>query len=889
MATVGGLSSGTSSSVSMYGASMRGFGGLASGLDTDSLIEGMTLGTRTKIQEALKKQTKYQWQMDSYRSVTDKLINFSKKYLDIGSANSPYRASFFDKTLATAKGANSKYLSVSGTSTTLDNMSVLGIKQLAKDTSLVTSNDGSNQVLSTGDINFGDKIISKLNGGNMTIAYGEQNYTLNFKEGDKIVCLEQDTAFPSDPTKKVYSEYTLDFSTAKKSVESMNKLMNSIDLRDNDGNVITEDGTPNSKPVKLGSKVKFELSSADSDANFKIVNHGDTEVNITGGSEATLKALGIMKDDGMFVNNGVIAVGGSLKGITTAADVATEQKFADFMKGKQITFSYNGVAKSIKLPDDATNAAFTSVEEFAKYLNNELASAFGAGKVTVSGTTTGTSPVPTGKLFFTTSDKSSIFKITDADKGIMGTAGVLGIGYATTNRLNREIGLKDSGLAGIPAGFGAYTINSATGEKEYLGRKDSLGNLTELGRMYDEKGNLTIQINGKDVKGLTVDSTLLQVTSAINSSDAGVKITYVETADRFSIEATNNGEAGKIKFGPDDIDGKPVGPTDFLKTLFGTVGGNLTEGTDYKLTEGQDAIMTVKYEGNVEVDIKRDTNSFNLDGATFNLSDTFGYTKTTVDGKDIFTPIADTEEITFSTAVDSDKVSKTIKELIDDYNKVLEETFKNVSTKPARDYAPLTDDEKSQLSASDIEKYEAKAKEGILFNDPLLRSLSDQLRSVFSGVTDIGTLKNMGIEMSGDYSSNGKITFDETKFKNALSENPEKVKELFTKPAVKDANGNVIDQGGFSVRLKSITDSYAKYEGLPKGSLVDKAGTTKSVTSVNKNALRTLMDDIDEQVDVLKDKLQIEIDRYTRQFSQLEQLVSQMNSQSSWLSQALGG
>ena len=42
MATVGGLSTSTSSSI-------RGYGGLASGLDRDSLIEGMTMGTTNKI------------------------------------------------------------------------------------------------------------------------------------------------------------------------------------------------------------------------------------------------------------------------------------------------------------------------------------------------------------------------------------------------------------------------------------------------------------------------------------------------------------------------------------------------------------------------------------------------------------------------------------------------------------------------------------------------------------------------------------------------------------------------------------------------------------------------------------------------------------------------
>ena len=42
MATVGGLTNSTSNS-------LRGYGGLASGMDRDTLIEGMTYGTTSKI------------------------------------------------------------------------------------------------------------------------------------------------------------------------------------------------------------------------------------------------------------------------------------------------------------------------------------------------------------------------------------------------------------------------------------------------------------------------------------------------------------------------------------------------------------------------------------------------------------------------------------------------------------------------------------------------------------------------------------------------------------------------------------------------------------------------------------------------------------------------
>ena len=48
------------------------------------------------------------------------------------------------------------------------------------------------------------------------------------------------------------------------------------------------------------------------------------------------------------------------------------------------------------------------------------------------------------------------------------------------------------------------------------------------------------------------------------------------------------------------------------------------------------------------------------------------------------------------------------------------------------------------------------------------------------GVANGQTLENMGLTISGSYSENGKISFDETKFKEALERNPEQVQRLFT-------------------------------------------------------------------------------------------------------------
>ena len=73
-----------------------------------------------------------------------------------------------------------------------------------------------------------------------------------------------------------------------------------------------------------------------------------------------------------------------------------------------------------------------------------------------------------------------------------------------------------------------------------------------------------------------------------------------------------------------------------------------------------------------------------------------------------------------------------------------------------------------------------------------------------------------------------------------------------------------------------------------KGILIKKAGYTSSPMSLTENSIYKQLTEINKQISKLQTRLESERDRYIKQFTSLETLISQMNSQSSWLSQ-LGG
>ena len=85
-------------------------------------------------------------------------------------------------------------------------------------------------------------------------------------------------------------------------------------------------------------------------------------------------------------------------------------------------------------------------------------------------------------------------------------------------------------------------------------------------------------------------------------------------------------------------------------------------------------------------------------------------------------------------------------------------------------------------------------------------------------------MKKIGLTTSSTTSDNGKLSFDESAFRAALKSDPAGVKEMFTKEAVKDEDGNVVSQAGIAVNMKTAFDKYAKTLGEPKGNPDPEAG-----------------------------------------------------------------
>ena len=101
MASITSLSNSASS---IYG-SRNVLSGLASGMDTESMIENAVSGIKLKIQNLVKKRTKVEWKQEGYRSIIDKAVSLNQKYTSYSSKTNLLSSSFFSNAVNTvAKG-----------------------------------------------------------------------------------------------------------------------------------------------------------------------------------------------------------------------------------------------------------------------------------------------------------------------------------------------------------------------------------------------------------------------------------------------------------------------------------------------------------------------------------------------------------------------------------------------------------------------------------------------------------------------------------------------------------------------------------------------------------------------------------------------------------------
>ena len=144
MASISSLM-GSSSSGSIYGSRNSNIiSGLASGLDTESMIEGMLESYKQKITGLQQNRQSLLWQQEAYQSISDKLVEFSRKYMSYTSSTNLLSSSFFNNAVLTTTGGKFADM-VSATGKTSSNVTIDAVAQLATSSRYTHSASGLGQ------------------------------------------------------------------------------------------------------------------------------------------------------------------------------------------------------------------------------------------------------------------------------------------------------------------------------------------------------------------------------------------------------------------------------------------------------------------------------------------------------------------------------------------------------------------------------------------------------------------------------------------------------------------------------------------------------------------------------------------------------------------------
>lgn len=807
------MSSVSRTSSSLGNTALRGFGGLASGIDRDALIEQMTARTTSKITSKKQAMTKLEWKRDAYRSISNKIIDLQDNYLSYSATKSLKNSDFFAKNQVSVQGDPdyTKYISATGNADTASRVSVLGVNKLATSATLISgekkTENEKDSAITLGGISasdFENKEVKTSNLSGTKLTFGTYSIT------DKQFTTEATFTFPTSYEKKLDNgkteTVTIDYTASSdKIVEQLNEALDSQGF-------LGKDGKSGIKFTLNGDQI--QISQTDS-----ITDKGKSYV--IRGTSSALKSLGFNSGN---MNQDEIDNGISLKEFndhTSSFEAAaiTKQPLSGYLKGKSISVSYGGQTKNIELIGDKEE--IKDFKAFKDSLQNKLDKAFGSGKVTVG-------EGQNGSLTFTAKDNKQTLQISADSKELQNA---LGITSTQSNKISTGSSLWENR---VKLGLGKYNT------KEEL--NDALKNFT---------------VNGAKIDNITADTTVDGLLTAINNNkDAGVTAIYLGSENKFVLSSNEKGKGREISLGAN-----PKDTTDAANLIFGGVS-----------TDGTDGEMSILYNG-VQTTITSSSNTFSIDGLDIRATNTFNTGSATAEGGVSFTASADTE-----------KVTETVKKFIEAYNAMIDEVRTQATTKPDSNYKPLTDDQKNEMNETSIKNWEDKAKEGILYNSSALKDLDNATQGIFSSMMINGVsyddLEKIGISFSDDYTAGGKIVFDEEKFKTAMDSDPEKVSDLFT-----GTHGivNTIDS-----TLSTYATRYASKNGNSYGVLIEEAGSEKLSLTLTNNSIYKELKDMQETITNLQSQLSTEQDRYISQFTQMERLINQMNSQSSYLSQ-LGG
>lgn len=421
-------------------------------------------------------------------------------------------------------------------------------------------------------------------------------------------------------------------------------------------------------------------------------------------------------------------------------------------------------------------------------------------------------------------------------------------------------------------------------------KKDDEGN-----EVKDEEGNTVMERNGGLNKVLTDAIKDLEEKQKNGASAADIEAAKknVEDAqkemdkanDVLSFVSSINANDQKKKANQDtidshngtyDADGKATAALETTirgevntkaKAAYDALNGGVLSTTDsdkmaHKI-EGQNSVITlngVKYTSY--------NNSITVNGMTITaLEETHG------------------DEVTLSTSTDTDGIYDMIKGLFTEYNALINEMDSLYNADSAKDYEPLTSEEKEALSDDEVEEWEKKIKDSLLRRDSTLSTVASAMKSVMlQGVNVNGTqmyLADFGIETAGYF----KAKDNERNAYHILGDKEDPV-------SWEQEAGRPTLRGMIATDPDTVMDFFVGLTNNMHDELAKKMSATtlsSALTVYNDKAMKEEYDNYTDKIKKEEEKLNALMDKWYAKFSAMETALAKLESKNNSLSSLFGG
>ena len=336
---------------------------------------------------------------------------------------------------------------------------------------------------------------------------------------------------------------------------------------------------------------------------------------------------------------------------------------------------------------------------------------------------------------------------------------------------------------------GDATKTTVDGQTSYLVKNDTTGKNDTF------KGSdvaISIEVQDSDDKSVTHkveftydqifgdNKTLNDLATAFSNSGANVQGGYDTVNESFSLYNKTSGSANKI-----GLKANNDTSAELLNKLhlasYNAQDNKL--GSEVKFTNGTMTDAAFGTNAKATIDGKTyesDTNKLNVANVIYNFN---GVSAKNADGT--------YQASTISVSQDTDKIVDNVKKFVETYNTLIDSLNTKYREEKNTDYKPLTKKQEGEMTESQIDKWNEKAKSGLLYHDNNIYSIiSDMRESLYTKVDAVDTvltdakgnkysynsMSSIGITSS---TNQGHITLDEEKLKKALTEDPDCVYQLF--------------------------------------------------------------------------------------------------------------